>query len=144
MPTTPQCVLTDEVPSLSNTGKLSSGTGLVNVVDCRQMPCGGTWDVGECEKGLGVSFLLQMSEGGLEAHQGPCGGDGEEAAPHIGPVAQGNRPAALEQRNKLQVADGVMTAQGGVALPRDGAYNQPIRPVQGKAKQDELITLNQP
>lgn len=54
VPTTLQCVLTDEVPSLSNTGKLSSGTELVNV-DCRQMPCGGTWDVGKCEKGLGVS-----------------------------------------------------------------------------------------
>lgn len=91
-----------------------------------------------------LGFLLRMSEGGLEAHQGPCGGDGEEAAPHIGPVAQkGNSEASCLGAGERQVADWVMRAQGGVALPRDGAYNQPIRPVQGKAKQDELITLNQ-
>lgn len=49
-------LMTDEkVPSLFNTGELGSGTESVNV-DCRQVPCGGTWDGtwdgGKCEKGL--------------------------------------------------------------------------------------------
>lgn len=56
-------------------------TGLVTVVDCRQMPCGGAWNGGECEEGLGVPAADIY--GGLEALQRPCRGDGEEAALHM-------------------------------------------------------------
>lgn len=97
-----------------------------------------------------LGFLLQCLKGGLEALQGPCGGMGEEAAPHIDPVARKGKASCLGAE-EWQVADRVMTTQGGVALPRDGAFDvsvtprgwgnsQPIRPVQVKARQDEMIT----
>lgn len=45
------------------------------------MPCGGAWNGGECEEGLGVPAADIY--GGLEALQRPCRGDGEEAALHM-------------------------------------------------------------
>lgn len=116
-------------------------TGLVTVVDCRNVVAHGM----EVNVRRVSGFLLQMFDG-LEALQGLCWGDGEEAALHIVPVAQkGNSETSCLGVEGQQVADTVMTAQGGVALPRDGAFdasdfpsgwgnNQPIRPVQGKAK----------
>lgn len=68
-----------------------------------------------------LGFLLQMFDEGVEALQGPCGGDGEEAALHIGPVAQkGNSEASCLGVESSRLLIGLKTAQGGVALPRDG------------------------
>lgn len=67
-----------------------------------------------------LGFLLQMFDEGLEALQGPWG-DGEEAALHIGPVAQkGNSEASCLGVESSRLLIGLTTAQGGVALPRDG------------------------
>lgn len=60
-----------------------------------------------------LGFLLQMFDEGLEALQGPCGGDGEEAALHIGPVAQkGNSEASCLGVEEQQVADRVNDSPG--------------------------------
>lgn len=113
-------LLTDKVPLLFQHRKAEFWNRLINVVDYGQMPRGGIWDIGKCEKALGVP--VAMFEGGLEALQGPCGGMGEEAAPHIDPVARKGKASCLGAE-EWQVADRVMTTQGGVALPRDGAFD---------------------
>lgn len=81
-----------------------------------------------------LGFLLQMFDEGLEALQGPCGGDGEEAALHIGPVAQkGNSEASCLGVESSRLLIELMTAQGGVALPRDGAFDASVTlPVVGE------------
>lgn len=71
-----------------------------------------------------LGFLLQMFEGDLEALQGPCGGDGRGGCPSHKSVAQkANGEASCLGAEEWQVADRLMTAQGGVALPRGRAFD---------------------